>query len=146
MYKLIHRIKSEVQHMHKYLSTRHIGKRVKKNNLRHLTNLYTNSRNYINLLNLALHYQKTKTLDYYLATSNHEKYGKSEVHSNAQRCWCQSHAPESMEFAEFKLWFHECWVINHYALPLKKAVVFGYDTGTATRIWAAHVKAQHQSI
>lgn len=54
MNKLIHRFKSEVQHMHKYLSTRHIGKRVQKNNLRHLTNLYTNSRNYINLLDLAL--------------------------------------------------------------------------------------------
>ena len=54
MNKLIHRFKSEVQHMHKYLSTRHIGKRVQKNNLRHLTNLYTNSRNYTNLLDLAL--------------------------------------------------------------------------------------------
>ncbi|KAM4106992.1 hypothetical protein ACB094_04G108200 [Castanea mollissima] len=111
MNKLIHRFKSEVQHMrHKYLSTRHVGKRVQKNNLRHLTNLYTKSRNYINLLDLALPLSKNKDPDYYLATSNHEEYGKSEVHSNAQRCWSisQSHAPESMEFAEFKLWFPEC--------------------------------------
>lgn len=108
MNKLLHRFKSEVQHMrHKYLSTRHIGKRVQKNSLRHLTNLYTKSRNYINLLDFALPLSKNKDPDYYLATSNHEEYGKSEVHSNAQICWSMSqpHAPESMEFAEFKLWF-----------------------------------------